>query len=42
LRYPAACFDQIFFRGATLVKASVANTSAQSSDHRPAMTILDF
>jgi endonuclease/exonuclease/phosphatase family metal-dependent hydrolase len=34
LRYPAACFDQIFFRGATLVKAWVANTSAQSSDHR--------
>jgi endonuclease/exonuclease/phosphatase family metal-dependent hydrolase len=34
LRYPAACFDQIFFRGATLVKAWVANTSPQSSDHR--------
>jgi endonuclease/exonuclease/phosphatase (EEP) superfamily protein YafD len=33
-RYPAACFDQIFFRGATLVKAWVANTSVQSSDHR--------
>jgi endonuclease/exonuclease/phosphatase family metal-dependent hydrolase len=42
LRYPAACFDQIFFRGATLVRAWVVNTSAQSSDHRPAMTILDF
>jgi endonuclease/exonuclease/phosphatase family metal-dependent hydrolase len=34
LRYPAACFDQIFFRGATLVKTWVANTSPQSSDHR--------
>jgi endonuclease/exonuclease/phosphatase family metal-dependent hydrolase len=34
LRYPAACFDQIFFRGATLVKAWVADTSSQSSDHR--------
>jgi endonuclease/exonuclease/phosphatase family metal-dependent hydrolase len=34
LRYPAACFDQIFFHGATLVKAWVANTSPQSSDHR--------
>ncbi|MEY2579431.1 MAG: Endonuclease/Exonuclease/phosphatase family [Verrucomicrobiota bacterium] len=34
LRYPAACFDQIFFRGATLVKAWVANTLPQSSDHR--------
>jgi endonuclease/exonuclease/phosphatase family metal-dependent hydrolase len=42
LRYPAACFDQIFFRGVTLVKAWVVNTSAQSSDHRPAMAILDF
>lgn len=34
LRYPAACFDQIFLRGATLVKSWVANTSPQSSDHR--------
>jgi endonuclease/exonuclease/phosphatase family metal-dependent hydrolase len=34
LRYPAACFDQIFFRGAAMVKAWVANTSPQSSDHR--------
>jgi endonuclease/exonuclease/phosphatase (EEP) superfamily protein YafD len=34
LRYPAACFDQIFFRGVTLTKAWVANTSPQSSDHR--------
>jgi endonuclease/exonuclease/phosphatase (EEP) superfamily protein YafD len=34
LRYPAASFDQIFYRGATLLKAWVANTSSQSSDHR--------
>ncbi|HSP44793.1 MAG TPA: endonuclease/exonuclease/phosphatase family protein [Chthoniobacterales bacterium] len=34
LRYPAACFDHVFFRGASLVKPWVANTSAQSSDHR--------
>jgi endonuclease/exonuclease/phosphatase family metal-dependent hydrolase len=34
LRYPAACFDQIFFRNATLVKSWVTNTSPQSSDHR--------
>ncbi len=34
LRYPAASFDQIFYRGASLLKAWVANTSPQSSDHR--------
>lgn len=34
LRYPAASFDQIFYRGATLMKAWVAMTSPQSSDHR--------
>jgi len=34
LRYPAASFDQIFYRGATLIKAWVANTSSQASDHR--------
>jgi endonuclease/exonuclease/phosphatase family metal-dependent hydrolase len=34
LRYPAASFDHIFHRGALLVKAWVANTSPQSSDHR--------
>lgn len=32
-RYPAACFDHIFFRGAILSKAWIANTSPQSSDH---------
>jgi len=42
LRYPAACFDQIFFRGGTLVKAWVANTSPQSSDHRAVNATLNF
>ncbi len=32
--YPAACFDHIFYRGATLQHARVINTSPQSSDHR--------
>lgn len=32
--FPATCFDHIFYRGATLRKAWVANTSPQSSDHR--------
>jgi endonuclease/exonuclease/phosphatase (EEP) superfamily protein YafD len=34
LRYPAASFDQIFYRGATLLKSWVADTSPHSSDHR--------
>jgi len=42
LRYPAACFDQIFFRGATLTKAWVANTSPQSSDHRAVNATFTF
>jgi endonuclease/exonuclease/phosphatase family metal-dependent hydrolase len=42
LRYPAACFDQIFFRHATLVKAWVANTSPQSSDHRAVSATLSL
>jgi endonuclease/exonuclease/phosphatase (EEP) superfamily protein YafD len=33
-RYPAACFDHIFYRGATLTKAWLGATSGQSSDHR--------
>ena len=40
LRYPAASFDQIFFRGATLLKAWVAETSPQSSDHRAVNAVL--
>jgi endonuclease/exonuclease/phosphatase family metal-dependent hydrolase len=33
-RFPAACFDHIFFRGAKLKKAEVIPTSEKSSDHR--------
>jgi endonuclease/exonuclease/phosphatase family metal-dependent hydrolase len=40
LRYPAACFDQIFSRGATVTRAWVANTSPQSSDHRAVNVVL--
>lgn len=40
LRYPAACFDHIFYRGATLLKAWVATTSPQSSDHRAVNVVL--
>lgn len=39
-RYPPASFDQIFYRGADLVKAWVGKTSPQSSDHRPANVTL--
>jgi len=41
-RYPAAAFDQIFFRGATLGKAWVASTSSQSSDHRAVNAVLNL
>jgi len=41
-RYPAACFDQIFFRGARLTKGWVAETSTQSSDHRAVSATLSF
>ncbi len=40
--FPAACFDHIFYRGATLRKAWVANTSPQSSDHRAVVATLDL
>ncbi|MBA3882902.1 MAG: endonuclease/exonuclease/phosphatase family protein [Chthoniobacterales bacterium] len=33
-RFPAACFDHIFFRGLRLKKAEVVATSGKSSDHR--------
>ena len=32
-RFPAACFDHIFYRGATLTKAEALSTSELSSDH---------
>jgi endonuclease/exonuclease/phosphatase (EEP) superfamily protein YafD len=31
--FPAASFDHLFYKGATLRKMAVVNTSAQSSDH---------
>ncbi|HEX4631321.1 MAG TPA: endonuclease/exonuclease/phosphatase family protein [Chthoniobacterales bacterium] len=40
LRYPAASFDHIFFRNATLIKSWAAETSPQSSDHRAVSAIL--
>jgi endonuclease/exonuclease/phosphatase (EEP) superfamily protein YafD len=40
--FPPACFDHIFYRGASLRRAWVANTSAQSSDHRAIVAILDI
>lgn len=33
-RFPAACFDHVYYRGATLRKAEVITTSGNSSDHR--------
>ena len=33
-RFPAACFDHIYYRGATLKKAEVLPTTDASSDHR--------
>jgi endonuclease/exonuclease/phosphatase family metal-dependent hydrolase len=41
-RYPAASFDQIFYRGATLTKAWLSNTSPQSSDHRAISVMLQL
>jgi len=41
-RYPAACFDHIFYQGATLSKAWIANTSRQSSDHRAVNAVLEI
>jgi endonuclease/exonuclease/phosphatase (EEP) superfamily protein YafD len=41
-RYPAAAFDQVFYRGATLSKAWVAPTSVQSSDHRAVNAVLNL
>ncbi|MFL6589559.1 MAG: endonuclease/exonuclease/phosphatase family protein [Chthoniobacterales bacterium] len=41
-RYPAASFDHIFYRGSTLIKAWVGNTSSQSSDHRAVTATLEI
>ena len=40
--FPAACFDHIFYRGATLRKAWMANTSNQSSDHRAVVATFEL
>ena len=37
-----ATFDHIFVKGAKIRKAWVVPTSAQSSDHRPVVAILDL
>ena len=39
-RYPAASFDQVFYRGAALMKAWLVGTSPQSSDHRAVSVML--
>ena len=40
--FPSACFDHIFVRGATIRKAWIVHSSAQSSDHRPVVAVLDL
>jgi endonuclease/exonuclease/phosphatase (EEP) superfamily protein YafD len=40
--FPAACFDHIFYRNATLRKAWVAHTSKQSSDHRAVVATFEL
>lgn len=40
--FPAACFDHIFYRGAILRRAWVAQTSPQSSDHRAIIAMFDL
>jgi endonuclease/exonuclease/phosphatase (EEP) superfamily protein YafD len=40
--FPAACFDHIFYGGAKLRRASVVNTSRQSSDHRAIVATFDL
>jgi endonuclease/exonuclease/phosphatase (EEP) superfamily protein YafD len=41
-RYPAACFDHIFYRGAKLRRAWVASTSPRSSDHRAIAAVFEL
>ena len=41
-RYPAACFDHIFYRGAELRKAETVSTSETSSDHRAIRGVFDL
>ena len=41
-QYPPACFDHIFYRGATLTKAWLSQTDRRSSDHRPVHATLQL
>jgi endonuclease/exonuclease/phosphatase family metal-dependent hydrolase len=41
-RYPAASFDQIFYRAGALMKAWLVGTSPQSSDHRAVSVMLSL
>ena len=41
-RFPAACFDHIYYRGATLRKAEAVETSDKSSDHRAIRAVFDL
>ena len=41
-RFPAACFDHIYYRGATLRKAEVIETDDKSSDHRAVRAVFDL
>jgi endonuclease/exonuclease/phosphatase (EEP) superfamily protein YafD len=40
--YPPACDDHIFYRGLTLRRAAVANTSSASSDHRAIEAVFSY
>ena len=41
-RFPAACFDHIYYRGATLQKAEAIETEDKSSDHRAVRAVFDL
>lgn len=41
-RFPAACFDHVFYQGATLGKAWVEPTSPRASDHRAVNVMLQL
>jgi len=39
--FPAASFDHMFYRGITLQRAQVIQTSRQSSDHKPIVAVFN-
>lgn len=41
-RFPAACFDHIYYRGATIQKAEVIATDDHASDHRAVRAVFDL